>query len=74
MIRTMYQMIYFGGAEHQIKFTDTSINDPDEMPGLQLIDIDGLDQHQVAPELWQYATQQMDPDTAMTEEELYDGR
>lgn len=74
MITTLYQVIYFAGAEHQIKFTDTSINDPEEMPGLQLIDIDGLDQHQLPPELWQYATQQMDSDTAITEEDLYDGR
>jgi len=71
MIRTMYQMIYFKDQEHQIKFTDTSINDPDEMPGMQLIDIDGLDQHQLPADLWAYAAQQMDADTAMTEEELF---
>ena len=71
MIRTLYQVIYFKDAEHQIKFTDTSINDPDEMPGMQLIDVDGLDQHQLPADLWQYATQQMDADTAMTEEELF---
>jgi len=71
MITTLYQVIYFAGDEHQIKFTDTSINDPEEMPGLQLIDIDGLDQHQIEPELWEYATRQMDPDTALTEEEMF---
>ena len=71
MITIYYQQVWFEGDEHEIRFSDTSLNDPDEMFGMQLLEVDGLEQHQVPSRTWEFCEQQMDPGLAETEEEKY---
>lgn len=67
MIRYYNQLIYVDGVEHCIRFSDTSINDPDEMPGLELLDVDGFARNQVEPELWDLALKEMSPNEGFEE-------
>ena len=71
MITTYYQQVWFEGDEHQIKFTDTSINDPEEMPGMELLEVDYQGPHKTPSRLWEFCESQMDPKVALTEEEAY---
>lgn len=71
MVTIYYQNIWFEGDEYQIRFSDTSLNDQDEMPGMQLLEIDGMDKHQLPSRLWEFAEKEMDTNIAMTAEELY---
>ncbi len=70
MITIYYQRVEFDGAEYDIRFSDTSINDPDEMPGLELLDIDGMESYSVPARIWEYCQTQMDTNVAFTAEDM----
>lgn len=69
MIRIMQQEIWFEGDPYLIRFSDTSLNDPDEMPGMQLLDVDGLERHQLPSRVWDFARAEMDTQQAEEVEE-----
>lgn len=71
MITIYYQQVWFEGDSHQIKFSDTSLNDPDEMPGMELLEVNYQGRHKTPSRLWEFCESQMDPKTAITEEEAY---
>lgn len=71
MITIYYQQVWFEGDSHQIKFSDTSLNDPDEMPGMELLEVDGEDRHRVPSRIWEQCKKMMDPKSATTEEDHY---
>lgn len=71
MITTYYQNVWFDGDEYVIHFTNTTQNDRDEMPGMELLDIDGIDRHKLPSRIWEFCEQQMDPAKAETAEERF---
>jgi len=69
---TMYhQQVWFEGDDHYIRFSYTSPNDPEEMPGLELLEVDGESSSRTPSRLWDFCEEQMDPTVAITEEEAY---
>lgn len=71
MITIHYQQVWFEGNQHEIRFSDTSLNDPDEMPGMELLEVDGLDQYSTPSRIWEFCQAQMDTNKAETEEDKY---
>lgn len=71
MITIYYQQVWFEGNEHEIKFSSTSLDDLSELPGMQLLEVDDLERHNVPSRTWEFCEQQMDPGLAETTEEKY---
>ena len=70
MVTYYYQQVWFEGDDHQIEFS-YAVNDQEEMPGLQLLEVDGMSQYDTPSRLWEFCESQMDPKVALTEEEAY---
>ena len=71
MMTVYYQQVWFEGDDYEIMFTETSINDPDELPGLDLLEVDSESRNRVPSRLWDFCIEQMDPAKAETAEEKY---
>jgi len=71
MITIYHQQVWFEGDEHYIRFSETSINDPEEMPGLELLEVDYFGSDKTPSRLWKFCESQMDTAVAITEEEAY---
>lgn len=71
MITEYYQQVWVEGDDRQIKFSYTSLNDPDELPGLQLLEVDGEDQFRTPSRIWEQCQNKMDITKALNAEEMY---
>ena len=71
MIKIYYQRVEFEGQEYDIRFSDTSINDTEEMPGMELLDVDGMESYSVPARIWEFCQSQMDTKVALTAEEMF---
>ena len=71
MITEYYQQVWVEGDERQIKFSYTSLNDSDEMPGLELLEVDGEERHRVPSRIWEQCQKMMDPQKALNAEEMF---
>jgi len=71
MITIYYQRVEFEGQEYDIRFSDTSINDTEEMPGMELLDVDGMESYSVPARIWEFCQSQMDTKVALTAEEMF---
>ena len=71
MVKIYYQRVEFEGNEYDIRFSDTSINDTEEMPGMELLDVDGMESYSVPARIWEFCQAQMDTRVALTDEDLH---
>jgi hypothetical protein len=71
MITIYYQRVEFEGREYDIRFSDTSLNDTEEMPGMELLDVDGMESYSVPARIWEFCQSQMDTKVALTAEEMF---
>jgi len=71
MITIYYQRVEFEGQEYDIRFSDTSLNDTEEMPGMELLDVDGMESYSVPARIWEFCQSQMDTKVALTAEEMF---